>query len=256
MNPMDKNIEGNTCVDISIAIMREFEPPEGYYLAFSGGKDSVCLYRLAELAGVKFDAHYSVTTIDPPELTRFIKREYPTVHWEMPEKSFFEWMETKGVPSRLSRWCCERLKENGGRGRRVLVGVRADESSSRSKYGIIRKRYTGKKELVSPMLAWTDADVWQFIREEGLPYCSLYDEGFSRLGCIICPLQSPKCKRRSMERWPRYWTKFRAVMATYWHKSEAAQRHSDSPEAFFAWWLSGTGRESDDQLRLEFEPDA
>lgn len=36
----------------------------GFYLAFSGGKDSQSLYHVAVLAGVKFDAHYSLTTLD------------------------------------------------------------------------------------------------------------------------------------------------------------------------------------------------
>ena len=38
----------------------------GYYLAFSAGKDSQALYHIAELAGVKFDAHMNLTSVDPP----------------------------------------------------------------------------------------------------------------------------------------------------------------------------------------------
>lgn len=58
----------------AIALLRLHEPPEGYYLAFSGGKDSCVIKELAKRAGVKFDAHYGNTTIDPPELVRFIKK--------------------------------------------------------------------------------------------------------------------------------------------------------------------------------------
>ena len=43
--------------------LRAFEPPEGYYLAFSGGKDSVVCKALCDLAGVKYDAHYRVTSV-------------------------------------------------------------------------------------------------------------------------------------------------------------------------------------------------
>ena len=49
-------------VQIAIDRLRTFEPPEGYYLAFSGGKDSQAVYHLCREAGVKFDAHYSLTT--------------------------------------------------------------------------------------------------------------------------------------------------------------------------------------------------
>lgn len=73
------------CVDkVQTAIdrLKAFEPEDGYYLAFSGGKDSVCIKELAVMAGVKFDAHYSVTTVDPPELTRFILKHHPDVIWD------------------------------------------------------------------------------------------------------------------------------------------------------------------------------
>ena len=55
-------------VTIAIERFQDFEPPEGYYLAFSGGKDSQTIYHLAQEAGVKFDAHYNLTTVDPTEI--------------------------------------------------------------------------------------------------------------------------------------------------------------------------------------------
>ena len=53
-------------IDTFIRMLQSFEPEEGYYLAFSGGKDSQCIYHLAKMAGVKFDAHYNVTSVYPP----------------------------------------------------------------------------------------------------------------------------------------------------------------------------------------------
>ena len=44
-------------VELAIRRLKGFEPPEGYYVAFSGGKDSQCIYHLCKMAGVKFDAH-------------------------------------------------------------------------------------------------------------------------------------------------------------------------------------------------------
>lgn len=78
--------DGQTRTKLEIAIQRlkSFEPPEGYFLAFSGGKDSQCIYHLAQMAGVKFDAHYHVTSVDPPELIYFIREHYPDVIWDVP----------------------------------------------------------------------------------------------------------------------------------------------------------------------------
>lgn len=61
-------------VKTAIDRLQAFEPQEGYYVADSGGKDSTCVVKLCEMAGVKFDAHYHATTIDPPQLVRFIRK--------------------------------------------------------------------------------------------------------------------------------------------------------------------------------------
>ena len=58
---------------------------KGFYLAFSGGKDSCAVKTLCNMAGVKYDAHYNVTTIDPPELVYFIREHHPDVRFELPE---------------------------------------------------------------------------------------------------------------------------------------------------------------------------
>lgn len=67
------NIYGMDKVELAIERLKAYEPPEGYFVAFSGGKDSVVVKALCDMAGVKYDAHYSITTVDPPELVRFVK---------------------------------------------------------------------------------------------------------------------------------------------------------------------------------------
>lgn len=57
-------------VEQAIERFRLFGPEDGYWLAYSGGKDSTVILALAKMAGVKFEAHYSCTSVDPPELVR------------------------------------------------------------------------------------------------------------------------------------------------------------------------------------------
>lgn len=242
-------LDGSTPESRSIDIMRMFEPPEGYYLAFSGGKDSVVLYELAVRAGVKFDAHYSVTTIDPPEVLRFIRDNFKEVIWEKPVRSFFAELKQPGQtpPMRQARWCCEKLKECGGQGRYVLTGVRAAESGKRAKYGIVRPCLRGGMEgktLISPLLHWTTEEVWQFIRSENLPYCSLYDEGFKRIGCIPCPFETNI--QRNMERWPRVFDRIKAICVELYPQKESWQKRWTSGEDFFNWWISRDSAPSDE----------
>ena len=89
------NIYGMDKVEVAIERIKTYEKPEGYYLCFSGGKDSCVIKALADMAGVKYDAHYSNTGIDPPELVRFIKRHHPDVifdcHYDKDGKRITMW---------------------------------------------------------------------------------------------------------------------------------------------------------------------
>ena len=154
MSLITYDLMGNKRDKVQIAIdrLRAFEPPDGYYLAFSGGKDSQCVYHLAQMAGVKFDAHYRVTSVDPPELVRFIKHEYPDVSFDIPHDkdgkpiSMWNLIPKKLMPpTRIARYCCDILKESGGTGRLTITGVRWAESHNRkSNQGIVT--ITGKKK--------------------------------------------------------------------------------------------------------------
>lgn len=89
---IDKQLQAK--IDYSINLIRRAEPTalryraEGFFVAFSGGKDSQVLLKLTELASVKFTAEYRLTTIDPPENVRFIKEHYPSVVIVRPVESF------------------------------------------------------------------------------------------------------------------------------------------------------------------------
>lgn len=106
----------------------------GYYLAFSAGKDSQALYHIAELAGVKFDAHMNLTSVDPPEVIRFVKQAYPEVDLIKPKKSIYQLAVEKAIlPTMRVRWCCAEYKETSGAGRVTLIGIRHQESARRAK---------------------------------------------------------------------------------------------------------------------------
>lgn len=132
------NLWGKNKVEVAIDRLQSFEPKEGYYLAFSGGKDSQCIYHLAKMAGVKFDAHYHITSVDPPELVRFIKTQYPDVALDYPRDAdgnvitMWNLIPKQTIPpTRKARYCCDKLKESGGEGRLTVTGVRWAESPAR-----------------------------------------------------------------------------------------------------------------------------
>jgi phosphoadenosine phosphosulfate reductase len=206
------------------------------------------------MAGVKYDSHYSVTTIDPPDVIYFIRKHHPEVIWDKPEIPLLKKLVSKGFPMRQSRWCCEIYKENGGWGRTCLLGLRAAESLKRSKRPMIEdadnmrlykscyKNPIGKK-LVSPIIDWLDKDVWQFIGKYNIPYCHLYDEGSHRVGCLMCPMATPKHRLAESIKYPAFTATFiRAFEALYADRmasgGKSVKRWKDGKEMFY-WWLTG-----------------
>lgn len=303
-----------------------YDNTDGYYLAFSGGKDSQALYYVAQLAGVKFKAHMSLTSVDPPQVIRFVKKYYPNVELIKPKMSMFDKAIEVGIlPNMHVRWCCAEFKESAGAGKVTLIGIRAAESSRRAKRNeveVSRRKFSGDLEgfsawrkaeiekkvskterkinedefsvktdnevrcingrdsiLISPIFQWTEADVWYFLNEVmQVPHCELYDIGFDRIGCILCPMASKSYNLKNIKMFPhikRGW--IRAIKAIRskrlqaretclnvdTHKSEFKipptirelwgnkldqsgsekrrdeQLEDEIAEAIFDWWISG-----------------
>ena len=110
-------------------IALNYDAKQGYFLAFSGGKDSQALYHIAQLAGVRFQGHMNLTSVDPPEVIRFVKTNYPEVELHKPGKSIFQHaVEKRILPTMRVRWCCAEYKETAGAGKVTLIGIRKAES--------------------------------------------------------------------------------------------------------------------------------
>ena len=116
----------------AIEYLKSFEPQgEPYYLCYSGGKDSDCIRILAELSGVKHELHHNLTTVDAPETMRYI-RSIPGVIIDRPQLTMVQLIvKKKFPPTRIQRYCCEHLKERGGKGRLKIMGVRWGERRNR-----------------------------------------------------------------------------------------------------------------------------
>lgn len=279
------DLMGNTIDKVQTAIdrLRAFEPEEGYYLAFSGGKDSVVIKVIADMAGVKYDAHYNATTVDPPELVRFIKNEYPDVKIEKPEIPMIKLIAKKRMPpTRLYRYCCAYYKESASDGRVTVTGARWAESNARKhNQGLVTLMKGGKakkiaeqndadyrqtasggiimnddnsesrrtvemcyrtnRTLINPIVDWTDEEVWEFIYEYKIPYCSLYDEGWKRLGCVGCPMGGGENMIRELERWPAIQKMY---MRAFADMMEGRKRDGletvmwDTAQDVMDWWTS------------------
>lgn len=242
-------------------------------VAFSGGKDSQTVYHLAEAAGVDFEAVYSATTIDPPEVVRFIRKYYPMVRFHVPEMSFWQLVDkTRILPNRYMRYCCSVLKEATHQGRVTLTGVRRQESAKRSKRQVLDinkkprqfdefERHdkidvqcfgNGKEKItVNPILDWTETDVWQYLNNVvNVPHCELYDKGRHRVGCLFCPMKAQKEIVDDMRRYPHQFNRLKKTVAKL---AETSKIFPDDPKAFLEWWLSDKSVQEFKAARLPFD---
>jgi len=190
------------------------------YVSFSGGKDSLVVLDLtkAALKQREFKAFFLNTGIEFPETVEFARsscREMKVPLEEMNSGSaFWEQVEKFGPPAKDFRWCCKVCKlasagdlETGkgaetGKGTCSLQekstadavayltidGKRKHESFSRARIAASETNPFVPSQLnIFPIRDWRALEVWLYIHWRGLPYNPLYDLGFERVGCWLCP---------------------------------------------------------------------
>jgi phosphoadenosine phosphosulfate reductase len=226
-------------------------------LAFSGGKDSTVLKHLAERAGIPFDAHYHVCGgVDMPEAIQFTRQYHPDVVFDKPPMSMRKaCLKEMAMPNNIARFCCRYMKESQGKDRTILQGIRWAESVKRSKRVMVERCQVASRNalFVSPIIDWSDKDVWFYIHENNLPYCSLYDEGKNRIGCVMCPMQQGKGMRRESRRWPRIAKYWQSIFEDVWQARVEADRpvKEATPQEWFEWWQRDRG--ADEELTADLE---
>ena len=88
---------------------------KGFFVGFSGGKDSQALYHMMRLCDVPMHVYFSPTSVDPPEVIRFIRKYYPEVEFVKIHENIYDvFKRMKVLPTMKIRWCCAHFKERGG----------------------------------------------------------------------------------------------------------------------------------------------
>lgn len=210
-------------------------------VTYSGGKDSDTVLRLAQIAKIPFEVQHSHTTADAPETVYHVRDKFRELelagikceidYHTQPDgtrTTMWNLIPRKLIPpTRLVRYCCAELKEGGGKDRMITTGVRWDESTARKSRGaleIISKRREKSiflnndndedrrlfetctmkgKRVANPIIDWETNDVMDFLTGEKVKLCSLYSEGWKRVGCIGCPMAG-KHRYAEFARYPTY----------------------------------------------------
>lgn len=244
------------------------------FVSFSGGKDSTVVSSLVTKALGRSDIiHlFGNTTLEFPYTLEYVDRFKesnkftPLLRAENKEQNFFNLCETFGPPSRMLRWCCTIFK-TGYIGDKILktfrnktavltfYGIRRFESTSRSKYE--RKDESpkiSKQKVTSPIIDWTDFDVWLYILTSKIDFNNAYRLGFTRVGCWCCPNNSKWSEFLTKIYMPDLYTKLRHLLLSF-----ANKMGKDNPEEYVdsGGWKArqgGAGVELSKNVNVEFKP--
>ena len=185
-----------------------------FYVAFSGGKDSVVALDIVQraLPHNEFKVVFGNTDMEFPTTTELVQKlsrkcsdegiEFLEAASNMTSK---ESWNIFGPPARKVRWCCtvhktapviNMLSDKFANGKLrcvMITGVRGDESVSRSGYDEMSmgKKMAGQYSF-HPILEWSSAEIYLYIYSQGLLLNDAYKYGFNRVGCIMCPNSSEK----------------------------------------------------------------
>ena len=180
-----------------------------FYVAFSGGKDSVVTLDLVQraLPHNSFKVLFGDTGMEFPDTYKTVE-EVKKVCAEgeiefLTSRSQYEpdytWSKF-GPPATVHRWCCSVHKTSpqiivlrDALGKpdftgMAFIGVRASESLSRSEYDYVSlgEKHKGQYSC-NPILEWNSAELYAYIYLRHLYLNEAYKKGNRRAGCLVCP---------------------------------------------------------------------
>lgn len=197
-------------------VYERYVAPGEIYVSFSGGADSTAVLSLAveELGASKVKAVSCDTGLEFPENKEYIERVASTLGVELivlrPKSSFIDEIEKRGLMSARRRWCTDLFKLTPlreyyySRGVKVyLDGARDYESTLRARTPRLGENPAIKGVLRAlPIKNWPRILVQLYLLSRGIELNPLYDQGFARLGCLVCPAMHRYELILSYERYP------------------------------------------------------
>ena len=243
-------------------------------VCYSGGKDSEVLLELCRRAEVPYHVVHNLTTADAPETIYHVRKVFYRLElagisctiskpfYRGQRTSMWQLIPLKGIaPTRRVRYCCQVLKETSNQHRCAILGVRKLESSARSDSAVAELPGRNRSERITfdmdngdtriiapcqmkatikihPIVDWTDAQVWQFLRDAKVDINPVYGMGFNRVGCVGCPMAG-KNRYTEFQRWPKYEMLYRRAFARMVEARRSIGKDGPwhSADEVFRWWM-------------------
>ncbi|MDF1531308.1 MAG: phosphoadenosine phosphosulfate reductase family protein [ANME-2 cluster archaeon] len=215
------------------------------YVSFSGGKDSLVVLDLTRSALKRSPkACFINTGLEFPETVEYARTFCRNNDIELDELDagdvFWEHLPNFGPPAKDYRWCCKVCKLSPA-GRIAQEGKYLTMDGKRRYESFSRARIPPKEENtlvpgqvnVYPIRDWRALEVWLYIHWRGLDYNPLYDDGFERVGCWLCPAALGAEYRRMHELHPDLYDRWDTYLHDWARHSGLAPGYID--RGFWRW---------------------
>jgi phosphoadenosine phosphosulfate reductase len=198
-------------------------------VSYSGGKDSLVALDLTHRVFGEVEILFNDTGLELPETLRNVEEVSSfygfRAHYASAGDIFWRAVEVFGPPGKDYRWCCKvakltpiakLTKTTWPNGALNIVGQRAYESLDRARSPLVwRNKWVSHMVSTTPIQYWSQLACWLYTFKYKLPYNRLYEEGFDRLGCYLCP-SSALAEYREIEKLhPDLWAKWRCILETW-----------------------------------------
>ena len=241
-----------------------------FYVAFSGGKDSIVVLDLVQRAlphnkfkvlfgdtGMEFPDTYTAVDVTAEQCKEqgieFVRAKS---HYS-PEESWRKF----GPPATVTRWCCGvhktapqvlSLRELTGKPNftgMAFIGVRASESISRSEYDYVSlgEKHKGQYSC-NPILEWNSAELYMYIFAEGIYLSEAYKKGNRRAGCLVCPRAAERNDYMARTWYTEEFDILIDAIKSMYRKTFPSERQLNEFIANGGWKARKNGRDIDVQL--------
>jgi len=236
-----------------------------FYVAFSGGKDSIVTLDIVQraLPHNDFKVLFGDTGMEFPDTYDIVdrvkvycaERDIEFVRAKSEFDPEYTW-SMFGPPATVTRWCCsvhktvpqilalrELTKKSDFTGM-AFIGIRASESLARSEYDYISlgEKHKGQYSC-NPILEWNSAELYLYIFSEKLLLNEAYKKGHRRAGCLVCPRAAERNDFMSHAWYPDEFDKFNHIIENMYQKSFTSREALNNFVASGGWKARKNGRD-------------
>lgn len=187
----------NRALDILTDALRLYGPYQ-LFSSYNGGKDAVVIMHLLRAVTAKYSEDKG--EIVQPQFVYFaIKDEFPEVIEHIKESEEQYCLSLIRYNCAISQGLTEHIKQMDSRSTPAFVlGTRQSDPNCGTQQAFAPSSWNPPFMRVNPILTWEYGHVWHFLRTFNLPYCSLYDRGFTSLGKITDTYPNPALRRKHL----------------------------------------------------------